>query len=100
MWVRLRYGDVLADHEMHNRHSKAALGMSKTRKRGHHRSTGPGLTLAVRGTLAKSLGFGGYITRSLRICPCCNERVNKRVLNDAGRLRLKQLRKKYAKNND
>lgn len=73
------------------RPNKTAAGMMATKERSRHEFSNDALQLAVRGTTDKLGGIGIYwnTERSKRICKCCGQRVNARVLNDRGRSKLR-----------
>lgn len=79
------------------RPTKLAAGMAYTASRSGHwksvtRDVPDGLTLSVRGTLARGGTLVFWIER--KPCPTCRSKLSgKLVLNDKGRLRLAALRK-------
>lgn len=82
------------------RKTRNAAGMSYTTHRATRRkvhklrqSEGDVLTLSVRGTCDTLPSLAYMTAQSKRICPCCGQRVNARVLNERGKRRLAYLRR-------
>lgn len=77
------------------RPTKNARGMMETLQRSGHYLEGAALALAVRGTTDRlSVGLSYQTTKAAGACPCCGQPSIRRVLNDSGRLRLRQLQRR------
>lgn len=78
------------------RPNKLAAGLQATRDRSKHsvhKSSDDVLRLTVSGTcdtLGKLINW--YTERSKRVCPCCGQRVQSRVLSERGRAKLRRMR--------